>query len=74
MYWVYPEKNVVQYNEVKIQNPCRNEYKKYCLNGVVLSNWRLSTWRRYCRLQLYLVFQGKTLWKKYVVDLGETLK
>ena len=34
MYWVYPEKNVGQYSEIKTQNPCENEYKKYCLNGV----------------------------------------
>ena len=33
MYWVYPEKNVGQYNEIQIQKPCENEYKKYCLNG-----------------------------------------
>ena len=33
MYWVYPEKNVGQYSEIKNQNPCENEYKKYCLNG-----------------------------------------
>ena len=33
MYWVYPENNVGQYSEIKIQNPCENEYKKYCLNG-----------------------------------------
>ena len=33
VYWVYPEKNVLQYSEIKIQNPCENEYKKYCLNG-----------------------------------------
>ena len=33
MYWVYPEKNKGQYNEIKIQNPCENEYKKYCLKG-----------------------------------------
>ena len=33
MYWVYPEKNVGQCSEIKFQNPCRNEYKKCCLNG-----------------------------------------
>ena len=33
MYWVYPEKNVGQYSEIKVQSPCENEYKKYCLNG-----------------------------------------
>ena len=33
MYWVYPAKKVRQYSEIKIQNPCENEYKKYCLNG-----------------------------------------
>ena len=22
-----------QYSEMKIQNPCENEYTKYCLNG-----------------------------------------
>ena len=33
MYWVYPEKNVGQYSEIKIQNPRENEYKKYFLNG-----------------------------------------
>ena len=33
MYWVSPEKNVGQYSEIKIQNPCEKEYKKDCLNG-----------------------------------------
>ena len=33
MYWVYPEKKLGQYSEIKIQNPCENEYQKYCLNG-----------------------------------------
>ena len=33
MQWVYPEKNVGQYSGVKIQNPCENEHRKYCLNG-----------------------------------------
>ena len=33
MHWVYAEKIVGQYSEIKIQNPCENEYKKYCLNG-----------------------------------------
>ena len=33
MYWVYPKKNKGQYSEIKIQNPCENEYKKYRLNG-----------------------------------------
>ena len=33
MYWVYPEKTVRQYSEIKFQKPCENEYKKYCLNG-----------------------------------------
>ena len=33
MYWVYPEKNVGHYSEIKIQNLCENEYKKYRLNG-----------------------------------------
>ena len=32
MYWVYPEKNVGQNSEIKIQNPCQIEYKKCCLN------------------------------------------
>ena len=70
MYWVYPEKNLGQNSENKIQNPCKNEYKKYCLNGgecyylndedVVGCN---CTW-----------FYGvKVCEKKYVVDLGETL-
>ena len=26
MYWVYPEKNVGHYSEIKIQNRCENEY------------------------------------------------
>ena len=33
IYWVYPEKKVGQHSEIKVQNPCRNEYKDYCLNG-----------------------------------------
>ena len=33
MYWVYLEKKVGQYSEIKIQNPGENEYKKYCSNG-----------------------------------------
>ena len=33
MYWVYPEEKVGQYSEIKSQNLCENEYKKYCLNG-----------------------------------------
>ena len=33
MYWVYPEKNVGQYSEIKLQNSCKKEHKKYCLNG-----------------------------------------
>ena len=33
MYWVYLEKNVGQYREIKNQNPWANEYKKFCLNG-----------------------------------------
>ena len=33
MYYVYPEKNVGQYSEFKIQNPSEKEYRKYCLNG-----------------------------------------
>ena len=33
MYWVYPEKNVGQYSEIKIRSPCENEYKKYRWNG-----------------------------------------
>ena len=33
MYWVHPEKKMGEYSEIKIQNPCENEYKKYCLNG-----------------------------------------
>ena len=33
MYCIYPEKNVGQYSEIKIQNLCENEYKKYCMNG-----------------------------------------
>ena len=31
--WVYPEKKVGQYREIKLQNRCENEYKMYCLNG-----------------------------------------
>ena len=27
------EKKVGQHSDVKIQNPCENEYKIYCLNG-----------------------------------------
>ena len=67
MYWVYPEKKVGQYSEIKNQNSCENEYKKYCLNGgecyYLIDEDILGcncTWR-------------KTLWKIYVVDLGETL-
>ena len=33
MYCVYPEKNVGQYSEIETENLCKNEYKKYCLNG-----------------------------------------
>ena len=33
MYCFYPGKKVGQFSEIKIQNPCENEYKKYCLNG-----------------------------------------
>ena len=33
MYWVCLEKKVGQNSEIKIQSPCANEYKKYCLNG-----------------------------------------
>ena len=33
MYSVCPEKKVGQYSEIKNQNPCENEYKKYCLKG-----------------------------------------
>ena len=33
MYWVYPEKNVGQHSEIKIQKLFENEYKKNCLNG-----------------------------------------
>ena len=33
MYWVYQEKNVGQNSEVKIQNPCENEFEKNCLNA-----------------------------------------
>ena len=33
MYWVYPEKKMGQYSEIKFQNPCGNEYNRYCLNG-----------------------------------------
>ena len=32
VYCVYPEKNLAQYSEIKIHNPCQNEYKKFCLN------------------------------------------
>ena len=32
MYCVYPEKNVGPYSEIKIQNPCETDDKKYCLN------------------------------------------
>ena len=32
MYWVYREKKMGQYREIKIQNPCEIE-SKYCLNG-----------------------------------------
>ena len=31
IYWVYPI--VGQYSEIKIQNLCEKEYKRYCLNG-----------------------------------------
>ena len=33
MYSVYSEKNAGQYSEIKIQNPCENEYKKFCLSS-----------------------------------------
>ena len=33
MYWVYPEQKIGQYSEIKIESPCENEYKRYCLNG-----------------------------------------
>ena len=33
MYWVYPEINVGHYSEIKFHKLCKNEYKKYCLNG-----------------------------------------
>ena len=33
MYCLYVDKNMGQYSEIKIQKPCENEYKKYCLNG-----------------------------------------
>ena len=33
MYWVHPEKIVGSYSEIKIQNHCENQYKKYYLNG-----------------------------------------
>ena len=33
MYRVYLEKDVGQCSEIKIQYPCENEYRKYCLNG-----------------------------------------
>ena len=33
MCWVYSEKKVGHYSEIRIQNPCENEYKKYCLSG-----------------------------------------
>ena len=33
IYRVYPEKNVGQQSEIKIPNPCENEYRDYCLNG-----------------------------------------
>ena len=33
MYWVCPEKNVVQNSGIKIKNLCESGYKKYCLNG-----------------------------------------
>ena len=29
---VYPAKKVRQHCEIKVQNPCENEYKDYCLN------------------------------------------
>ena len=32
-YWVYPEKKMGQPSEIKIQNLCENEQKKFCLNG-----------------------------------------
>ena len=32
-HWVYPQKKYGQYSGIKSQNPCENEYKKYCLNG-----------------------------------------
>ena len=31
--WIYPEKKLGQYSEIKIRNPCENEYKRYWLNG-----------------------------------------
>ena len=27
------DKSREKYSEIKIQNPCENEYKKYCLHG-----------------------------------------
>ena len=33
MYWVDPEKKFGHYSEIKLQNPCENEYKKDCLYG-----------------------------------------
>ena len=33
MYWVCPEKKVGQNSEIKIESPCKNEYKECCLNA-----------------------------------------
>ena len=33
IYRAYPEKKVGQHSEIKMQNPCKNEYKDYCVNG-----------------------------------------
>ena len=33
IYRVFPQKNVGQHSEMKLLNPCGNEYKDYGLNG-----------------------------------------
>ena len=33
LYRAGPEKKVGQHNEIKLQNPCKNENKDYCLKG-----------------------------------------
>ena len=72
MYWLYSEKTVGQCSEIKIQNPRETENKKYCLNrgeGYYLIDQDIVG----CNCT-YTVLWRKTLWKRIVVDLGETLK